>query len=136
VTAAPVDVPTLIRPIESRDLAFVWETSLKVRKPYGVPWTTWRDEQGPRALKDLNAPHTSIRVMESDGVLVGFAHGVGAVLLMLYVKRDLRGFGYGLQLLGLDPYAMNPDGVQVYVHRPNACWRRWCLAKNLRWREV
>lgn len=130
MTASVVfDIPTMIRPIESRDISFVWETTLKVRKPYEVPWTTWRDDNGPRVLRDLNAEGSRVSVLESDAVLIGFAWWIGAVLTMLYVKRDLRGFGYGLALLG------ELRGC-IHVHRPNGCWRKWTQRRNIRWREA
>lgn len=130
MTAALADIPMRVRPWEVEEVDFVWETSLKVRKPHSTPWREWEASQGEKLLAQLNALDSRVSVLDAfDGLVVGFAHWLGPVLQMLYVKRDLRGFGYGLQLLGVRPEV-------VLVHRPNTCWRRWTYLKGIRWKEA
>lgn len=128
-TAIADERPT-IRAAGPDDFAFVWETSLKVRKPHGVTWRDWSAALGDVMARELNAPGSSVRIMDGGGVIVGFAHDLGGVLQMLYVKRDLRGFGFGVELVA----PLTVDGA-VAVHRPNACWRKWSALKALRWVE-
>jgi hypothetical protein len=116
--------------MEQADYGFVWETSLKVRLPHGESWRDWRQEQGERVRADLDAPASRVVVMDGGDVIVGFAHFMGGVLRMIYVKRDLRGFGYGMDLLR---DALN---APLYVYKPNPCFRRWTHTKGLAWREL
>lgn len=130
MTAAVADPPVFLRAMEASDLAFVLETSMKVRKPHGVAWVDWRDDTADATRAALlTAPGVTVAVLEADGIIVGFSHWIGGVLRMLYVKRDLRGFGYGMQLLGANA------GAVLTVHRPNPCWRRWAHVRALQWRE-
>lgn len=127
MTAALAPIPTTLRAMGPDDFAFCWETSLKVRKPYAVPWGAWVAAVGDRQRALLEMPGADVRVLEAEGVIVGFAHLVGEVLHMLYVKRDLRGLGFGLQLVG-------SHSVPILVASPNACWRRWAYGSGLRWK--
>lgn len=120
----------VVRPLKDSDIPFVWETSLKVRKPHGTMWADHLREHGDNALALLQARISTTNVMEADGVLIGFAHRVRDIVRMVYVKRELRGFGYGLELLAPAP------AERVNVWRPNPCWRRWAYARNIPWQEA
>lgn len=129
MTDAAAEPPVFLRAMEAGDVSFVLETSMKVRKPHGVAWVDWRDDTEVATRAGLHAPLSRVSVLEWNGIIVGFSHWVGGVLRMLYVKRDLRGSGYGVQLLGVNAHAV------LDVHRPNPCWRRWAHVRALRWRE-
>jgi hypothetical protein len=128
MTVALAGIPTVVRTMGADDFSFVWETSLKVRKPHGTQWRDWVKLHGDELFDSLNAPGSMVAVMESGDVLIGFVHFVGDVLKMIYIKRDLRGFGYGSELLG--------GRKAVRVWRPNRCFRIWAQVQNIRWREV
>lgn len=136
------------------DLQFVWETTLKVRKPHGVSWRDWRGLHGAKLLDELVSDNGRITVCDGgNGVIVGYAwrtldgsfsivtDAAGEpvrqaepqhpVLRMLYVKRDLRGNGIGLQLL--HAAGVVRDGSPIEVYRPNPCWRRWADHHRINW---
>lgn len=121
---------TSIRAMHPNDVGFVWETSMKVRQPRDLPWSVWLEEAGAAFREALGREGTTIHVLGFDDVIVGFSWWQGAVLRMVYVKRDLRGFGYGLQLV------REHEAGQVAVHKPNWCWRRWALRAGVPWREI
>lgn len=128
MTAAVADLPALVvRPAtpDERD-RFCLETAMKVRQPRGATWTEWNHAARETMAREMR--EGTVRIGELDGVLVGFSQWHGGALHMLYVKRDLRGFGFGLDVL-------LPCGVPQ-VHRPNACFRRWARDKKLTWTEA
>lgn len=135
VAAVPTTTDIRVRPATFDELShFVYETALKVRRPRGVPWSEWETSVGNRMTEVLAAPASRVNVGEWRHALVGFAHFLDDVLHMLYVKRELRGLGYGLELLQLDALGMN--GGVLKVHAPNVVWRRWAYKKNVRWIEA
>lgn len=119
----------LVRPAtdDERD-RFCLETSMKVRQPRGATWTEWNHAARETMAREMREGRVVVGV--EDDVIVGFAYYSRYVLRMVYVKRDLRGFGYGLELLGANA------GGMLYPLRPNACFRRWARAKKLIWTEV
>lgn len=114
-----------IRPATADDHRFILETTAKVRQPHGLPWTTWKRTGMQQATEALR--HGSAWVVESDGVLLGFVVADEAVS-MLYVKRDYRGLGLGLELL-----AKTGQGKVVRVRQPTASWRAWARRRSLPW---
>jgi GNAT superfamily N-acetyltransferase len=128
LTAIPAPILDFtIRPSTEDDRRFIVETTAKVRLPHDVPWTDWK--RG--GLQDAHSTfQTGVsRVAEAEGVLVGFAlYDEANALSMLYVKREFRGVGIGLSLLG--PL---PDILQVTKATPS--WRQWCRTRGIRWAE-
>lgn len=122
-------IPHRIRPMEPADLNFVLETTLKVRQPRGLSWREWEGlrRESTKALIAGGA----VLVADADGVLLGFALTSFQTLHMLYVKRDFRGDGLGLALLGGLRWA-----PPLLVEHPTASWRAWTRARGIEWTQV
>jgi hypothetical protein len=71
-------------------------------------------------------------VIDAGGTVLGFVLVVSGVVEMLYVKRDFRGEGFGVELLR----AAAVIGDSVPVRDTTGSWRAWCRAKGLRWEKV
>lgn len=128
-------IPHVIRSMQPADRAFVVETTLKVRQPRGI---TWREWEGLRRVEtESMADVGTVLVVEAGGVLLGFAVAAGGVLHMLYVKRDFRGDGLGLEMLRR--LLLNRDvlstGDDVHVDHPTASWRAWARRRGVAWRQ-
>lgn len=109
-----------IRPATAEDLPFVIETAAKVRWPKGTTFHAWSAAYRTSYHK-LVADGGRVLVAEADGVILGFAIvDAHDRLEMVYVKRDFRGAGIGLQLLG-------EAGLRPPFHliRPTPSVRRW-----------
>lgn len=143
------ELPVRIRPVSpdvsTRELAFVRETSVKVRWPRraGLSWEEWSAMHGPQVDGLLSRATTT--VVESDGVLLGFLSRVwsakdltdklsGNTVLMLYVKAAFRGEGIGLQLLR--EARINPGEAPIQAWMPTAPWGRWCDHHGIAWERA
>src|SRR5438034_11174062 len=102
------ELAVTIRPVSDRpadrELAFVRETTVKVRWPRraGLAWEEWAAMHGPQVDRLLARSEMTVAV--SDGVLLGFLAALpdklsGNCVLMLYVKAAFRGERIGLRLL-------------------------------------
>jgi GNAT superfamily N-acetyltransferase len=123
------EIPHVVRLAGEGDRRFIVETTAKVRQPRDVPWRTWEpigEGIAARALQDGAA-----YVIDAGGVMLGFLLVADGVVEMLYVKRDFRGDGFGLELL-------RHAGVEqpIAVRASTSSWRAWCRAKGLRWQEA
>lgn len=89
-----------VRPFEGRDAGFVLETACKIRWPKGTTFREWFAAYVPQVTRWVREG-TCLVVDAGDGVTVlGYLIESGGVLRSLYVKRDFRGHGFGLDLLG------------------------------------
>jgi len=67
------------------------------------------------------------------GLLLGFATDHYDALAMIYVKRELRGNGIGLALLGGLGWGNDLPGGVLRVVRPTASFRRWADYHRIPW---
>lgn len=109
----------MIRPAAPDELGFIRETCCKVRRPRGESWSAWEAQHGPLVDRWLREGKALVWCDETAPDLVlGFLLATGDVLRMLYVKRDFRGEGIGLELLG----ALSG---KPRIYHPNAVWKQW-----------
>ncbi len=128
-TEQPEEIPHVVRPATTDERRFIVETTAKVRQPTGVPWHVWRPiGEAAAATAVVNG---AAHVVDAGGVLLGFALVYDGAVEMLYVKRDFRGEGFGLELLKAAEV-----GTPVPVRFTTASWRAWCRSKGLRWEEA
>lgn len=122
------EIPRTIRAATPADRSFIVETSTKVRWPQrsGVSWREWQAAYGPAARSAFE--HGQTLVMEAAGVLLGFVVVVDDAVFMLYVKRELRGEGFGRELL-------TAAGAPVEAIAPTPCWKKWAQYHGIRWQE-
>lgn len=129
-------IPHRIRPMEPADLNFVLETTLKVRQPRGLSWREWEGLRREETLRTIQG--AAVLVVEADGVLLGYAIAAGGWLSMLYVKRDFRGDGLGLEMVRalVLSHDLGNDGDALWVEHPTASWRAWARRRDLKWTQV
>jgi len=110
----------VIRPAAQDELGFIRETSCKVRKPRERSWASWEAQHGPQVDRWLREGEATVYAAEeAPEIVLGFLLVTdGDVVRMIYVKRDFRGEGIGLELLG--QLKMPPRPWQ-----PNGVWRQW-----------
>lgn len=149
--AAADDIPRTIRPATADDGPFVWETTLKVHQPRSrmadgtsrpaVCWADWVNLRGAETMQMLR--DSRVLVMESGNILLGFVVVSQGVVRMLYVKRDFRGNGFGLELLSADGPAIDHARADarfphleprpLYAARPTPSWKRWARLHGIQW---
>lgn len=85
-----------------------------------VTWDAWMREHGPLVDGWLRTGDVYVWFDETaPDIVLGFLVVTdGDLVRMLYVKRDFRGEGIGLELLGALP-------GKPRVWHPNGTWRRW-----------
>jgi len=129
-------IPHVIRPMEPADRSFVVETTLKVRQPRGITWREWEGLRKPDTERMVDGG--TVLVVDAGGVLLGFALAMGATLEMLYVKRDFRGDGLGLELLArLDlRHRLSGTWAALTVDHPTASWRAWARRRGIQWAQA
>ena len=133
MTAPAVDEPWFIRPATEADHNFVWETTLMVRRPHGVPVKEWRSLHGNETTRVLAEGKTAI--IDAEGVILGFVVVSARGLEMLFVKKDWRGLGLGLLLLE-EAGACYPGSKDIAapVVAPTPSFRHWTRHHHLTWR--
>ncbi|HET7036578.1 MAG TPA: GNAT family N-acetyltransferase [Thermomicrobiaceae bacterium] len=116
------------RPACADDLPFVLETAAKLRWPHGVQFRDWRPAHDARVLGIVERGG-GIHVAEARGVLLGYAiTDAAGALVSIYVKRDFRGAGIGIELLraaGVDA------GKPISCERPTPSLRIWARVRGL-----
>lgn len=118
-----------IRPAHAAELRFIRETTLKVLWPRReTSWHRWERDAGPE-VDTLLAVKPPLVLADGD-LVVGFVVTAGAALYMLYVKRSLRGFGFGAALLERAELAGDP----VAVWNVTDSWKAWARGRGMRWR--
>lgn len=109
----------MIRPATAAELPFIRETCCKVRQPRGSQWSSWLASHGPTVDGWLAEGKAAVYVEDEEpDIVLGFMVTTGDLVRMLYVKRDFRGHGIGLALVGSLPKKPTP-------WLPNAVWHRW-----------
>lgn len=147
------DLPITIRAVsdrlQDRELAFVRETTVKVRWPRraGIAWEEWNAQHGPAVDQLLKRAETTVAI--ADGVVLGFlAHLTdklsGNAVVMLYVKAAYRGERIGLRLLS-GPFPRNVQyghdivltgGPPIRAWMPTAPWGKWCDHHGIAWERA
>lgn len=129
-TAQQSEFGWTIRPAQPSDHRFLVETIAKVRQPREMSWLRWSLLGVPMAQQTVlsGASH----VAEADGVILGFVTEQAGAVEMLYVKRDFRGNGIGLDLLAK---AADPTET-VTARAPTSSWRAWCRRRGIEWRAA
>lgn len=128
---AESELPVTVGPMEDGERRFVFDATMHMRRPKGMPWNEWESAYGPTVNRDID--EGTVLVASGAGIAVGFAIVVRRdVLSMLYVKAGvnykLRGNGVGLMLL---EHARLSHPVTITA--PTREWVKWAARHDIKW---